>query len=157
MWAVAWLAANPDTLPCKSHCQGQKITSPGAQPGCVHLPRGFAGCEIKSASHLQWHPGLGESPAHRLTFLRSFTTPWDPPGLYRCQAGMAPPAIISQWDPRAFPASGKGGPPQGDGPFIRLAVGWASPPPSYGSAHGRHGTPPSLPLVPRSLGISATS
>jgi len=45
-------------LLCKRHCQGQKLSSPGAQPGRVHLPRGFAGCEIKSASHLQWHPGL---------------------------------------------------------------------------------------------------
>ena len=64
MWVMAWLAGacelveSPHALLCKRHCQGQKLSSPGAQPGRVHLPRGFAGCEIKSASHLQWHPGL---------------------------------------------------------------------------------------------------
>lgn len=156
MWVMDRLAGrcelveSPNTLLCKSHCQGQKITSPGAQPGCVHLPGGFAGCEIKSASHLQWHPGLGKSPARRLAFLQPFGTPRDPRGLYRCRAGMTPSATVARWDPRAFPACGKGGPPHGacggDGPSVRLAVHWGSPP------LGRHGTPPCLPLFPDPLG-----
>lgn len=151
---------NLQTLICESHCQGQKITSPGAWPGRVHLPRGFAGCEIKSASHLQWHPGLGESPARPLAFLQPFTTPRDPRGLYRCQAGMTLPSAVTRWDPGAFPACRKGGLP----PWSRW-WGWSLHPSrrflGKSSSFQRASTweawhPPSLSLVPRSLGISAT-